>query len=224
MNATIHAPEHTEHALYYVHGMRTSCALQVSLLFQRATVHDLESRRRSWEDAKEIVTESQKPATLVIAVCGAAQRLTARHGGGGDGVGDNDGDGDDGGDGDERNEADEGDEGDGMGVDDDTAVNAHRRAGLGDTMNHVDKNRRANTMTISEWVAALVRLAWRCFPQTSTIGTRLSTLLEDFVLPGTLQGLRAAGLTATPDRLKQHLDSKKVPRMCICACACACAY
>ena len=93
-----HAPEH----IVYVHRMRTSCALQVSLLFQRATVHDLESRRRSWKDAQEIVRSSQGPATQVITVHGAAQRLTTRHGGDGDGVGDRDGD--------EDSEGDEGDE------------------------------------------------------------------------------------------------------------------
>ena len=202
-----HAPEH----IVYVHRMRTSCALQVSLLFQRATVHNLESRRRSWKDAQEIIRSSQEPATQVITVHGAAQRLTARHGGDGDGVGDRDGDEDSEGDeGDEGNEADEGDKGNGMGVDDDTDVNAHRRrAGLGD-------DRRADTMTLSEWVAALVRLAWRCLPQASTIGARLSTLLEDFVLPGTIM-LREELL-----REPVGLDSKKVPCMCMCMCMCVC--
>ena len=182
-------------------------------------MHDLESRRRSWKDAQEIVRSSQGPATQAITVHGAAQRLTTRHGGDGDGAGDRDGDKDsEGGEGNEGNEGDEGDEGNSMGVDDDTDVNAHRRrSGLGD-------DRRADTMTLSEWVAALVRLAWRCFPHASTIGARLSTLLEDFVLPGTQQSLRAAGLTATPDWLTQQLDSKKVPCMCMLhvhvACAC----
>jgi len=191
-------------------------ALQVSLLFQRATVHDLESRSRSWQDAQEIVTKFQESTAQVTIVRGAAQRLSARYEVGGDGTGDGGGGGGDGGneegkesnEGNEGNEGDKGDEGDErdcMGSHSGADVDAHRY------VNHDHKNKRADTMTCSEWVAALVRLAWRCFPQGRTIGARLSTLLESFVLPGTLQGLRAAGLTSTPDRLNQQLDSKKVP-------------
>ena len=178
-------------------------------------MHDLESRSRSWQEAQEIVAKFQESADQVTTVRDAARRLSAQYGIGGDGTGDDGGGVGDGGgnvegeESDEGNEGNEGDEGDCMGGHSDEDVDAHR------CVNRVHKNKRADTMSCSEWVAALVRLAWRCFPQGSTIGARLSTLLEQHVLPGTLQGLRAAGLTSTPDPLKQQLDSKKVP----CGCA-----
>ena len=154
--------------------------MQVSLLFQRATTHGLQSRRRSWKNAQEII-KTTCPTVVPTTVHGAVQRLTARHGGEGDGKGEGEGEGDGEGDGD----------GDGDGDD------------LGANYDVVDSGNvgnvgsgRADTMTLGEWVAALVRLAWHCIPHAITIGARLSKLLEDFVVPGTLQGLRAAGLTA----------------------------
>ena len=60
--------------------------MQVSLLFQRATTHGLQSRRRSWKNAQEII-KTTCPTVVPTTVHGAVQRLTARHGGEGDGKG-----------------------------------------------------------------------------------------------------------------------------------------
>lgn len=63
----------------------------------------------------------------------------------------------------------------------------------------------AASMVMYEFVHALIRLAWDCYPQPSTgIGMRLNALLERAVLPG------SSHLLDTSDPMEAELSSKRV--------------
>ena len=78
-------------------------------------------------------------------------------------------------------------------------------AALFDVQPERDDDGGASSMVIYEFIHALVRMAWECYPTPNTgVGARLNALLERAVLPG------SSHLTESSDPMEAELNSRRV--------------